>query len=157
MRGAIAPPRQVNPRVPAALEAIVQKAMALRPADRYASAHALAEEVERWLADEPVRARREPFWEQARRWTRRRRTSMAVIAATVLASVVGLAAVLVVQTRANTDLKSANLDLAMANQRASDANRELSLANARERTRFDLALDAIKTFHGTVGEDCPLE
>jgi eukaryotic-like serine/threonine-protein kinase len=153
LRGAIAPPRQVNPRVPAALEAVVQKAMALRPADRYPTAHALAEEVERWLADEPVRAWREPFWERARRWTRRRRTSMAVIAATVLASVIGLTAVLVVQTRANVDLKSANLDLAMANRRASDANHELSLANARERTRFDLALDAIKTFHGTVSED----
>lgn len=66
-RGEIDPPRQVNPRVPAALEAIVFKAMAVRTADRYPSAHALAEDVDRWLADEPVAARREPFKERARR------------------------------------------------------------------------------------------
>ena len=156
-RGEFAPPRQVNPRVPAALEAIVLKAMALRPPDRYPSAQALAEEVERWLADEPVLAWREPLRERARRWIARRRTTVAAIAATVLASTLGLAAVLVVQTRANASLKSANLDLAEANQRASDANRELLLANARERARFELSLEAIKTFHGGVSEDLLLK
>ncbi len=156
-RGEIAPPRQVNPRVPAALEAIILKAMALRPPDRYPSAHALAEDVERWLADEPVSVLREPLWERARRWMRRRRTTVAAIAATILASVVGLTAVLVVQTRANASLQSANRDLAKANQRASDANRDLLLANSRERARFDLSLDAIKTFHGGVSEDLLLK
>ena len=156
-RGDLAPPRQTNPRVPPALEAIVLKAMALRPSDRYSSAQVLAEEVERWLADEPVSAWREPVLERARRWISRRRTAVAAIAATVLASTVGLAAVLVVQTRANASLQSANLDLAKANQRASDANRDLLLANTRERARFDLSLDAIKTFHGGVSEDLLLK
>ncbi len=155
--GAITPPRRANPRVPRALEAIVLKAMALMPGDRYRSPRALAEEVERWLADEAVSAWREPFWERSRRWMRRRRTTMAVIAATVLASTVGLAAVLVVQTRANADLKSANLDLELANQHARDANRDLLLANARERSRFDLALEAIKTFHAGVSQDVLLK
>jgi serine/threonine-protein kinase len=151
--GAIDPPRAVNPRVAPALEAIVLKAMALRPADRYGSARALAEDVERWLADEPVLARREPFPERVRRWMRRRRTAVVALAATVLASTVGLAGVLAVQTRANTSLKRANTELARANQRASTANRDLVAANVRERARFDLALDAIKTFHGGVSED----
>jgi eukaryotic-like serine/threonine-protein kinase len=152
-QGDIPPPRQVNPRVPAALEAIVVKAMAPRPADRYESAHALAEEVERWLADEPVRAHREPAWERARRWMRRRRTAVAAIAAGVLAATIGLAAVLAVQTRANVALHSANLDLELANRQVNAANRELRVANERERARFDLALEAIKTFHGGVSED----
>ena len=117
-RGDFPPPRQVNPRVPAPLEAVVKKAMALRPADRYPSAQELAREVERWLADEPVSAWREPARERARRWIARRRTTVAALAATVLASTLGLAAVLMVQTRANASLKSANLDLAAANQRA---------------------------------------
>ena len=125
------------------------KAMALRPADRYPSAHALAEEVERWLADEPVSARREPLWERARRWMRRRRTAVAAIAAAVLASTVGLAAVLVVQTRANAELKSANLDLALANRAR---QRRQPRPPARQRSASGLAstcaLDAIKTFHG---------
>jgi serine/threonine-protein kinase len=156
-RGDITPPSQINPRVPAALEAIVLKAMALRSSDRYASARDLAEEVERWLADEPVSARREPIWEKARRWMRRRRTTAAAIAATIIASTIGLAAVLAVQTRANASLKAANVNLAEANQRASDANRELRLANSRERARFDLSLEAIKTFHAGVSEDLLLK
>ena len=52
--GEFPPPRKVNPRVPRALEAVCLKAMATRPEDRYASATDLAEEIERWLADEPV-------------------------------------------------------------------------------------------------------
>ncbi len=156
-QGEIPPPRQVNPRVPAALEAIVKKAMAVRPAERYASVHHLAEELERWLADEPVLAHREPVWERARRWMRRRKTAVAAATAALLAATVGLAAVLIVQTRANADLLSANLDLELANRRANDANRDLQLANARERARFDLALEAIKTFHGGVSEELVLK
>ena len=133
------------------------KAMALRPADRYGSARALAEDVERWLADEPVQARREPAWERARRWMRRRRTLVAASAAALMAATVGLAAVLVVQTRANAALQSANLDLGLANQLTSNANRDLQLANTRERARFDLALEAIKTFHGGVSEELLLK
>src|SRR5205807_255987 len=55
-QGDFLPPRQVKRDVPAALEAVCLKAMALRPPDRYATAKDLAEEVERWLADEPVSA-----------------------------------------------------------------------------------------------------
>jgi serine/threonine-protein kinase len=156
-RGEIPPPRQVNPRVPPPLEAIVMKAMALRPTDRYRTPHELAHDVERWLGDEPVTVYREPLWERARRWIGRRRTTVAAIAAGVLASTIGLAAVLAVQTRANASLQSANRDLAQANQRASDANRDLVLANTRERARFDLSLEAIKTFHGGVSEDLLLK
>ena len=49
--------------------------MALRPEDRYASARALADDIEHWLADEPVSAWREPFSRRARRWARRHRTA----------------------------------------------------------------------------------
>ena len=152
-RGAIESPRQVKHGVPAALEAIVMKAMALRPADRYPSAQALGQDIKRWLADEPVSALREPFRERARRWTRRHRTAVAAITATLMAATAGLVAVLVVQTDANAKLKSANLDLALSNRLTQGANRALVRANERERARFELALEAIKTFHGQVSED----
>jgi serine/threonine protein kinase len=61
-RGEWLPARQVNKAVPPALDAICGKAMALRPEQRYASAQALAGDVEHWLADEPVTAYREPVW-----------------------------------------------------------------------------------------------
>src|SRR5262245_7105135 len=67
-QGDFPPPRKVKPDVPPALEAVCLKAMALRPGDRYASAGALAGDVEHWLADEPVRAWPEPWVRRARRW-----------------------------------------------------------------------------------------
>src|SRR5262249_4292700 len=58
-RGEVVPARQRKRSVPAALEAVCLKAMAKRPEERYPSPRTLAEEVQRWLADEPVLAHRE--------------------------------------------------------------------------------------------------
>jgi tetratricopeptide (TPR) repeat protein/tRNA A-37 threonylcarbamoyl transferase component Bud32 len=82
-RGDFVPPRQRQRDVPAGLEAVCLRAMAAQPADRYGSATALAQEIERWLADEPVSTYAEPWRERARRWARRHRT--AVVAAAVAA------------------------------------------------------------------------
>jgi hypothetical protein len=70
--GACPPPHQVKKGTALALDAVCRKAMALRPEDRYATVLELGAEVERWLADEPVRAWREPWWARAARWGRRR-------------------------------------------------------------------------------------
>ncbi len=51
-------PRKFDPRIPRDLETILLKALAKRPADRYATATDLAEDLERFLHLEPVRARR---------------------------------------------------------------------------------------------------
>jgi serine/threonine protein kinase/WD40 repeat protein len=51
-------PRRIDPRIPRDLETIALKAMAKRPGDRYESAEALADDLARFLALEPVRARR---------------------------------------------------------------------------------------------------
>ena len=58
-RGEFPRPRELNRSLPAALEAICLRAMALKPADRYPSARALADDIEHWLADERVAAYRE--------------------------------------------------------------------------------------------------
>jgi tetratricopeptide (TPR) repeat protein/tRNA A-37 threonylcarbamoyl transferase component Bud32 len=72
-RGEFPPPRQVKGSVPKALEAVCCKAMALEPGQRYPTARALAEDVERWLADEPVSAWPEPPAVKAGRWVRKNR------------------------------------------------------------------------------------
>src|SRR5262249_38161334 len=54
-----------------ALEAICLKAMATVPEDRYTKATALADDVERWLADEPVSCHREPVRRRFQRWKRK--------------------------------------------------------------------------------------
>jgi eukaryotic-like serine/threonine-protein kinase len=82
-------PRHVQPAVPQALEAICLKALALKPEQRYASATALAADLEHWLADEPVRAHAEPWTTKARRWMRRHRT-LVTSGVVALLGVVGL-------------------------------------------------------------------
>jgi serine/threonine-protein kinase len=145
-RGDFPTPRQVAPSIDPALEAVCLKAMALRPEDRYASSRQLANDLERWMADEPVTAYREPFWRQGRRWAKRNRTAVAAAAVALLAGVVGLAAVTVVQTQAKAEISQA-LD------RETRANIEMARSKGAVQTRYDLAVEAIKTFHTGVSED----
>jgi serine/threonine-protein kinase len=139
-------PRQVDPAIDPALEAICLKAMALQPRDRHASARMLADDLESWMADEPVSAWSEPWTRKLSRWVSRNRTGVAAAAATVLAGVVGLSAVLGVQSAANARLTESL-------QRETAANDELKRSRAAVQARYDLAVEAIKTFHTGVLED----
>jgi tetratricopeptide (TPR) repeat protein len=65
------PPRRSNARVDRDLETICLKCLAKDPCRRYESAQALAEDLERWLAGEPIRARRAGVGEWLRKWVRR--------------------------------------------------------------------------------------
>jgi serine/threonine-protein kinase len=115
-------PRQLDPAIDPALEAVCLKAMATDPADRYASARALAEDVEKWMADEPVSAWREPLARRARRWARRNRTLVTAAATMVLVALAGLGAVLDVQRQANVALAAKNADLDRSNGELREAN-----------------------------------
>lgn len=64
-------PKRLRPGVPPELEAICLKCLEKDPADRYPSAGALAEDLERALRDAEVRAMRAGPWLRLRRWTRR--------------------------------------------------------------------------------------
>ncbi len=138
-RGDFVPPRHLESSLDAALEAVCLKAMANQPGDRYPSCRALADDVERWMADEPVSAWAEPWTRKLLRWLTRHRTGVTGAAAAVLAGVVGLSAVLAVQARANASL--------------ADKNTALTAANAKIEARYNLAVEAIKTFHTGVSED----
>ena len=113
--GEFRPPRSIDQALDRALEAVCSKAMALHPEDRYGSSRALAEDIERWMADEPVSAWREPVSRRAGRWARRHRPAVSGAAAAALAGLIGLAAVAIVQSRAKSAMESKNLLLTAAN------------------------------------------
>jgi tetratricopeptide (TPR) repeat protein/tRNA A-37 threonylcarbamoyl transferase component Bud32 len=94
-RGEFLRPRQLDPSIPHPLEAICLKAMALRPEGRYPNCRALADDIERWLADEPVSAWREPWGAQVGRWGRRHRSLVATAMAILVTATVGLSTGLV--------------------------------------------------------------
>jgi serine/threonine-protein kinase len=133
-RGEFRPPRRLDATIDAALEAVCLKAMALKPEDRYGSCRALADDIERWMADEPVSAWREPVSRRARRWARRNRTAVAAAAVAMLATVVGLGAVAGVQARANVELRKADnaKGLALKETRKAQAETQAALRQSEE-------------------------
>ena len=143
-KGEFPPPREIFPTIDRALDAICVKAMALRPADRYATPRAMADDIERWMAEEPVTAWREPFARRARRWARRNRSLVMTASAAAVVALAGLLAVVAVQSEANVQLRRANDHLELANAEVIRANSQLHAANERERQRFDLAVEAIR-------------
>src|SRR5207302_7616157 len=77
------PLRRLNPAAPAELETIVAKAMAKLPEERYATAQDLADDLQCFLEDRPIRARRPGLLLRARKWARRRRPLVISVAASV--------------------------------------------------------------------------
>jgi serine/threonine-protein kinase len=142
-QGDFLPPRRLDPRIDKALEVVCIKAMALRPQDRYPSAKALADDVERWLADEPVTAWREPWTVRARRWIGQNRSLVGALAIAAPVAIVSLSTIVAHERLTNRQLAANNRDLAAANQAA---NRSRTRAEERE----DLALKAIDNYRSVV-------
>src|SRR5262249_29923545 len=65
------PPSRINRAVPRELETVVLKAMAKNPAERYATAQEMADDLRRFLEDKPIRAKRPTAAQRARKWARR--------------------------------------------------------------------------------------
>jgi serine/threonine protein kinase/tetratricopeptide (TPR) repeat protein len=84
------PLSRLQPKVPRDLETICLKCLEKEPHRRYATAEALAEDLRRWRAGEPIHARPTPAWERGLKWAQRRRTTAALSAVSILA-VLGLA------------------------------------------------------------------
>jgi tRNA A-37 threonylcarbamoyl transferase component Bud32/Flp pilus assembly protein TadD len=95
---AVAPPapRSFDPTISRPLDAICTKAMAFAKADRYSSAGALAEDMQRYLAGEPVAAYPEGWLARAGRWARKHRQALGRAAVAALILGVGLTAFILV-------------------------------------------------------------
>ncbi len=124
-QGEFPPPRHVKPDIPKPLEAICLKALARRPDDRYASALDLATDVERWLADEPVRTYREPMMVRLGRWGRQHKPVVAAAVALLITAftAMGVGLFLVRREQLRTDEQR---ELAVEHQQRAEASYRLA-------------------------------
>ncbi|MDZ4401468.1 WD40 repeat domain-containing serine/threonine protein kinase [Prosthecobacter sp.] len=88
----LVPPSHHNPRLRGDLEHIILKALAPKPGERYASADALAQDILRHLADQPVQAHPASHVYLIRKFARRHHRGVAVAAAFVLAALAAIGA-----------------------------------------------------------------
>jgi serine/threonine-protein kinase len=83
-------PSRINRRVDASLEAICLKCLEKEPKRRYASAAALADDLDRWLAQEPISVHPESWAARGRRFLRRRVRGIAISLAVLLLPILTL-------------------------------------------------------------------
>jgi serine/threonine protein kinase len=84
------PPRRLNPALPRDLETISLKCLRKEPGQRYASAAALADDLKRFQAGEPIVARPVGWSERIVKWARRRKALAAVYGLLLLTVVLGM-------------------------------------------------------------------
>jgi serine/threonine-protein kinase len=139
-------PRSLDGRIPRDLETIVLKAIDKDPQRRYQSADELAEDLQRFVNDEPIKARRIGAAERLVRWCRRNPAVASLTAAVLVLMAVGTA----VSTWQAVVANLARADLATKNA-------ELAAEQAKVEARFELAQKAIAMFHTGVSEDMLLK
>jgi WD40 repeat protein/tRNA A-37 threonylcarbamoyl transferase component Bud32 len=149
--GEFPPPRAVRPSIPPGLEAIGLKAMALEPEERYPSAPALADEIEHWLADEPVSVYREPITVRLTRWGRRHRTLATSMGVLLITTVVGLAiaAMFIHREQLRTDEKRIEAELNLVETKR---QRKIAEVQAEDLRRRDY-INRVNLAHGEVLDD----
>jgi tRNA A-37 threonylcarbamoyl transferase component Bud32 len=139
-------PRSLRPRINRDLETICLKCLEKDPARRYASAEALAEDLERWRAGLPVSARPAGRAERAWRWCRRNRALAAACAMTVLAllTVVFVSVGSAVFSRRLAAALRAALDESERNRRRADEQAaRLALNRATELYATNVPLESL--------------
>jgi tetratricopeptide (TPR) repeat protein len=118
------PPSRLQPKLPRDLETICLKCLQKEAAKRYDSAMALADDLGRFLRDEPIRARPTSAWERAVKWARRRPAIVALIGVSALA----LLSIVVLIIWQNANLQ---VEVKAAREAQEEATRGEQLAKVR--------------------------
>ena len=126
------PPRSFVPSVPAELETVVLKALRKEPSERYQSAQELADDLQRFLDNRPILARRPTLMEHVRQWARRRPSVVAagvvILFLLAVGSLVSAALVRGEQEKTRAEQRKAEEAYRSERQRAEEAEARLRLA-----------------------------
>jgi serine/threonine protein kinase len=127
------PPSRLQPKVARDLEIICLTCLAKESRKRYASAGALAEDLRRFLAGEPILARPTPPWEKAVKWGKRK----PALAALLLVLGLGTASLLGVWVEFTRELQDRERDAkqgwALAEERLKEAERAKQSAKDQQK------------------------
>jgi WD40 repeat protein len=130
------PPHAVNPSVDRDLETIALKCLEKEPRRRYASAEALADDLDRWLRGEPILARPVSALERGAKWVRRRPAIAAMSLTIGVLAVGGLAGILIQARRAERARAIALRREADARVARAEADKARALAALQEQYRY---------------------
>jgi eukaryotic-like serine/threonine-protein kinase len=150
--------RQIEPRrlmalLRGELDWVVMKCLEKHRERRYETADSLARDIQRYLADEAVEARPPSAGYRFSKFVRRHKGQVIAASLVSLALLGGLVAVVAVQRVANARLAASLTRETNANAALGLANAELTKSRAAVQARYQLAMNAIKTFHTGVSED----
>jgi WD40 repeat protein/serine/threonine protein kinase len=119
------PPRRHDATIPAELETIVLKATAKEPAERYATAQELADDLRRFLEHRPIQARRPTLLQRAHKWAGRHQRTVALGLAALLLAVLTLTVSTVLIARSEADAVAQREQAEAQRRRVWDRERDL--------------------------------
>jgi tRNA A-37 threonylcarbamoyl transferase component Bud32 len=138
------PPTRLQARTPRDLETISLKCLEKLPSRRYGSAQALAEDLGRWLAGEPILARPVRAWVRAAKWARRRPAVAGLLAVIVVIAALSFGLIFWQWQRAEGEREKAEAANRLANERTRLAKENAAIVldqaiSARRDAELELA------------------
>lgn len=137
-------PRTLQPNTPLDLDTICLKCLQKEPARRYLTALALAEDLERFHAGEPIRARPVGAFERGLKWVRRKPAIAGLIAAVLLLLIGGVTGITLALLEANRERDKAITAEGLAKKNLETANVET------ENAQHTLAIKTIRSVHDAI-------
>ena len=144
------PPSRLQPRVPPDLETICLKCLQKEPQKRFSAAGNLADDLERFLAGQPIKARRTPLWERAWKWARRRPGVAALLAILAIVLVGGFFGMFGLWLNAESETLRADAALTVAQEKtlqALAATEEEAKAKQEAQGNYERAVRVLYATH----------
>jgi tetratricopeptide (TPR) repeat protein len=137
------PPSRLQSKLPRDLETICLKCLAKDPRKRYASAAAMADDLHRFLTNEPIQARRTPLLERGTLWIKRNPWKAGALAAAAIALLIGVGFV----------SREVGRRVRLARSRMQTQQLLLQAQDDQKNQRFEQAEGRLREALGAIGQD----